>query len=155
LTKKQAKKLIWQYGDEILRSKGMALEKRFLQHGKVTVFEHSVAVAVLCLQIADRLSVKVDSASFIKGALLHDYFLYDWHIPDKSHRLHGFTHAKCACRNAERDFKLNEIERNMICSHMFPLTPTLPKYRESVILCIADKICAVQETLSGLRNKKK
>ena len=75
MTKKQAKKLIWQYGDEILRSKGMALEKRFLQHGKVTVFEHSVAVAVLCLQIADRFSVKVDSASFIKGALLHDYFL--------------------------------------------------------------------------------
>ena len=37
----------------------------------------------------------------------------------------------------------------MIRSHMFPLNLTLPRYRESVILCLADKVCAVKETVSG------
>lgn len=30
---------------------------------------------------------------------------------------------------------------------------TIPRYRKSVILCIADKICAVQENVSGIRSK--
>lgn len=38
------------------------------------------------------------------GALLRNYFLYDWYEPDKSHQLHAFSHAKCALHNAERDF---------------------------------------------------
>ena len=31
---------------------------------------------------------------------------------------------------------------------MFPLNFALPKYRESVLLCISDKLCALGETLS-------
>ena len=83
----------------------------------------------------------------IRGALLHDYFLYDWHIPDKNHRLHGFIHAKKALLNASRDFKLNDIEKNMIYTHMFPMNLRIPKYKESIILCIADKIVAIKETI--------
>ena len=91
--------------------------------------------------------------ALIRGALLHDYFLYDWHEADKSHRFHGFIHAGRALLNAEKDFELSDIERNMIKSHMFPLNPVLPRYRESVILCVADKICAARETGSGVYGK--
>ena len=52
--------------------------------------------------------------SLVRGALLHDYFLYDWHIPDESHKWHGVTHAGDALKNARRDFELNEIEQDMI-----------------------------------------
>lgn len=38
----------------------------------------------------------------------------------------------------------------MIRSHMFPLNKSVPKYRESIILCAADKLCAVAETLRAL-----
>ena len=31
---------------------------------------------------------------------------------------------------------------------MFPLNLTPPRYRESILVCIADKICAVYETFS-------
>ena len=77
---------------------------------------------------------------------MHDYFQYDWHERDNSHRWHGFIHARRAMKNAERDFSVNEVERNMIDTHMFPLNLRLPRYRESVILTIADKICSFQET---------
>ena len=50
-------------------------------------------------------------------------------------------------KNARRDFELNEIEQDMIRKHMFPLNPVPPKYRESWILCMADKICASKETV--------
>lgn len=141
----RSKKLVTKHGAAILKSTGMQKEKNFLQHGNVSVYDHSVAVAILCVWIAAHLPVKTDTNSLIRGALLHDYFLYDWHIPDKSHRLHGFHHAKFAHKNAQRDFSLNLIEENMILSHMFPLNMVLPRYKESVILCIADKVCAVRE----------
>ena len=128
----------------------LRLEGKYFQHGTTTVLEHSVKVAVVSLWLAERLGLRVDRRSLIRGALLHDYFLYDWHTPDKSHRLHAFSHAGRALENARRDFRLNRIERNMIRSHMFPLNKSVPKYRESIILCAADKLCAVAETLRAL-----
>lgn len=139
------------YGRDILFSAGMQSEKQFLQHGTVSVFAHSVAVACLCLAIAEHLNLSVDTRALVRGALLHDYFLYDWHVPDPGHRLHGFTHARRALRNAERDFSLGDIEKDMIATHMFPLNLRPPRYRESVILCIADKISATQEAFQGDR----
>lgn len=144
--------MIKYYGKEILESENMQKEKTFIQHGSISVFDHSVAVAVKCLKIAHNLGIPVDQKALIRGALLHDYFLYDWHESDKSHRLHGFTHAKKALQNAEKEYELNEIERNMIYCHMFPLNLRIPKYRESLILCIADKIVATKETLEPYIN---
>ena len=83
----------------------------------------------------------------MRGALLHDYFLYDWHVPSETHRGHGFTHARTALHNASRDFTLDAVERDVIERHMFPLNPVPPRYRESVLVCLADKICAIGETL--------
>lgn len=137
------------FGSEIISSDGMQLEKQFIQHGSVSVYAHSVAVAVMCVRLAMLLPFAVDLRALVRGALLHDYFLYDWHDGDKSHRLHGFRHARFAFNNAKRDFELGEVEKNMILSHMFPLGIVLPRFRESVILCIADKICATAETSVG------
>lgn len=137
--------LVNKYGINILASNGMQLERNFRQHGTVSVYDHSVSVASMCVRIASCIPLKTDTSSLVRGALLHDYFLYDWHEPDKSHRLHGFHHAKRALKNAQKDFVLNDIEKNMILSHMFPMNMFLPKYKESIILCIADKICATQE----------
>lgn len=155
MTTIQAMRIIDLYADDILRSDGFNLEKRFMQHGKVSVFKHSLAVAVTCVRLASRFRLRVDMRSLVRGALLHDYFLYDWHESDKSHRLHGFRHARRALKNAERDFTLNAIEKNMILSHMFPLNLVVPKCRESLILCLADKICAAVETAKGLKKARR
>lgn len=150
---KSAEQIVRQYGEDILRSGGMQQEKTFMQHGRVSVYGHSLMVAVLCVRIARALAIRVNTRSLVRGALLHDYFLYDWHVPDKSHRLHAFYHAGRAAHNAQRDFGLNDIERNMIRSHMFPLGRVLPRYRESLILCAADKLRAAGETAAGLRDR--
>lgn len=135
---------------DILHAENMQLSKKNIQHGSVSVFEHSVAVTVKCLELADMLHAKVDRRSLIRGALLHDYFLYDWHDGGRRHPPHGFTHAKTALENAEKEFGLNRTERDMIYCHMFPLNITrIPACRESVILCIADKIVGTSETVGG------
>lgn len=136
------------YGKDILASERMKEEKNYLQHGSVSVFEHSVNVACTCVMLSHRLSIAVNERAVVRGALLHDYFLYDWHDPDPSHRLHGFSHPRTALTNAARDFSLNDIEKDMILKHMFPLTLMPPRYRESFLICIADKLCAVCETVS-------
>lgn len=115
-----------QYGGDILRSPRMQLEKQFFQHGQVTVFAHSFAVACLCLYLVRRLHIRADQRALVRGALLHDYFLYDWHCPDPSHRLHGLHHARRALENARADFALGRIERDIILKHMFPLPPRSP-----------------------------
>ena len=49
---------------------------------------------------------------------------------------------------SDRLMTLNDKERNIIRSHMWPLTITaVPACREAVIVCIADKWCSLVETL--------
>ena len=138
--------VVHRYGGDILGSQGMLLSQSFRQHGDVSVALHCFFAAVVCVRLARALALRVDTRALVRGALLHDYFLYDWHDPDPSHRLHGFRHAGFALRNAGRDFSLGPIERNMIASHMLPMNLVLPRFRESLLLCLADKICSFCET---------
>ena len=145
-TVQDLKNLLLLHGQDILFAPGMQREKDFMQHGKVSVFEHSVGVTLVSLMLAEKFNMKVDTRALVRGSLLHDYFLYDWHDYHPEVGLHGFTHAKIAMENACRDFDLNEIEKDMIARHMFPLNLKPPKYRESRILCVADKMAAACET---------
>ena len=71
--------------------------KEYMQHGHISVYEHCIEVAYTSCYLAARFKIDVDYWSMIRGALLHDYFLYDWHIAgDNSHHFHGFTHPKRA-----------------------------------------------------------
>ena len=125
--------------------------KLYIQHGSTTVFNHCINVACMSLYIADfmkKKNIQVNRKSLVRGALLHDYFLYDWHIPDKTHRLHGFTHPAKALENAKKDLMLNAIEKDIILRHMFPLTILPPMKRESWIVTLSDKICSFMETFN-------
>lgn len=138
---------------EITESKKYQRTKDLRQHGSVTVFEHSVLVAETSLKISKKLHLKVDDESMVKVALLHDYFLYDWH--DKtSPKMHGFRHATFAAENAKRDFGLTKKEYKAIRAHMFPLNLRIPTSREAFILTIADKYCAASETIKTKKKRR-
>lgn len=133
------------YGADILMSRGMEREKQFLHHRRVSCYQHSLRVADKSIRIAKRCRIRVNMSALVRGALLHDYFLYDWR--DGRHRLHGFRHPGRALLNASADFTLTPRERDIIIKHMFPLTLSPPRCRESWIVTLADKICAVEELL--------
>lgn len=118
----------------------------YIQHGSISVYTHCVNVARMSVKIAKWLPIQVNMDALVIGALLHDYFLYDWHDGEGRH-LHGFTHPECAYKNAEKDYTLSPRVKNIIVRHMFPLTPIPPTCTEAWIVCIADKICAIEETL--------
>ena len=130
---------------EVCDTPSYARLKYYVAHADVSVFCHSVTVAKNCYVFALTKKIKCDVRSLVKGALLHDYFLYDWHhLPKFS--FHGFRHAKVACENARRDFGLNEKEKNIVLSHMFPLNlRSFPKCREAWIVTLMDKKCALKE----------
>lgn len=131
------------------------LTSGFVQHGNTSVMKHCISVACVSLIIAGALHIKVDKRALVRGALLHDYFLYDWHEKRAGHGLHGFRHPYAALRNASRDFNLSSIEENVILRHMFPLTPIPPGCREAWIVCMADKYCSTRETLYTVRRYAK
>ena len=137
--------LILKSGTDILTASNMKQEKAYIQHGNICCFAHSVFVAYMSIWLVKKLRADVDMESLVRGALLHDYFLYDWHMPDSAQKWHGFRHARIALQNAARDFDLNKIEIDIIRKHMFPLNLRIPRYRESFIVCLADKICAIRE----------
>ncbi len=132
----------------VLDSRNLQLTKTFTQHGNVSVFAHCMAVAAYSVKLAEKLGIKYDSASLVRGAMLHDFFLYDWHeTSDIGDGLHGFAHPYTASKNAIKEFNLSPRELDIIRKHMWPLTFTkVPKYRESWLVCAVDKYCSVLET---------
>ncbi|MCR5294871.1 MAG: HD domain-containing protein [Lachnospiraceae bacterium] len=123
--------------------------KRYKQHGCVSTFEHCENVARLCYRLNRALFLRANLRTLLIGAMLHDFFLYDWHEEgDGSHRLHGFSHAGRACRNAEKYFEIDKEIRHVIYCHMWPLNlQRVPMSREAWLVCLADKYVSLQETL--------
>ena len=120
--------------------------KDYIQHGVTSIFDHCLNVALISLKLACLLKLAVDEKSLITGALLHDYFLYDWHKKESSPSWHGFKHPAIALANARRDFPINRIETDIIINHMFPLTFFhFPRTKEGWLISIADKFCSVAE----------
>lgn len=123
--------------------------RRFIQHGRVSTYEHCESVARLSRDIDRLFRLGCDLRVLLHGAMLHDFFLYDWHRDDGgSHRLHGFTHAKRASRNAKKLLGADERVCRVIESHMWPLNITrVPRSREAWVVCLADKLVSLYETL--------
>lgn len=134
---------------DILRSRNFNRMKEYVQHGDVTVNAHVLSVARCSIALSEYLHIRCSRRELIRGALLHDYFLYDWHITDKEnpHKLHGFYHPGTALRNASREYPLTLREENIIRRHMWPLTVVPPACREAWIVTAADKWCSLMETL--------
>ena len=134
--------------DDILNHEEYKQLASFTHHRPFTTLEHSLRVAQIAYDWSIRLErrLKIDTHAVTRGALLHDFFLYDWHHlrPDGA-RWHGFRHPRIACQNAERCFIISDKEKDIILSHMWPFTVRMPRSREAFLVMIADKFASLQE----------
>ena len=128
--------------------------REFIQHGDVTTYQHCKNVVLVSFWLNRRFHLGADETTLAVGAFLHDFYLYDWHKQGSFRGLrhlfemHGFSHPGSACVNAQRVFGITKKEQNVIASHMWPLTfRHIPTCREAVIVCLADKYCAVVESM--------
>lgn len=134
----------------LMRHPKVRLMDQFIQHGDVSCLKHCISVAYFSYAYCKKRNLDVDYRSLVRGAMLHDFFLYDWHIKDEPRKLHGFYHPIQALINAKQEFDLTEIEKDIILNHMWPLTFLhIPHYRESRIVCMMDKMCSLSETFGS------
>ena len=103
---------IEKYASDILNDDTFKLQKEYLQHGKVSVYDHVIYVADKSLSYAKRLHLKISEKELVRGALLHDYYLYDWHIHGAFYRGHIIRHPREAAEKARQDFKTSKKEEN-------------------------------------------
>lgn len=124
--------------------------KQYIQHGRVTTYEHCERVAHLSYRINERFHLRANDRELLTAAMLHDFYLYDWHnYDDNAHPWHGYHHADKAVENARLHFHISPRIEKAIWSHMWPLNITrVPRTKEAWILCLADKIVSVKETLT-------
>ena len=127
--------------------------KNYEQHAHRSTYYHCAHVSFITYIICKKLNL--DYVSAARAAMVHDLYFYDWHANEPGHRFHGFTHPKVALENAEKLFELNEKEKDIIKKHMWPLTLSLPKYKESYVVTLVDKYCTSHEVLFGIKRKLK
>lgn len=135
---------------DIIETEEFKKMREYKHHVNGSTYEHSIRVAYLCFRHYQKFQSKVNLEELMRGALLHDYFLYDRHDKNRpgyvNGLIHGVTHPQKALENALAAYPdLTENEQDMIARHMFPLTPVPPKTRYGWLVCFYDKVSAVAE----------
>lgn len=149
--------------EEVLLSDEFQKRKLFKHHHNMSVWEHSIFVSFKAFLYGR--TFNADFRVCALAGLLHDFYPWTWIYSEELEELdngiyleevktkhpllkkHGFTHAKAASINYIKYFPHleNKIITNAIKRHMFPLNIVPPRYKESYIITIVDKINSVHE----------
>lgn len=112
-------------------------------HHTTNRLTHSLKVSYYAYSIAKKLHF--DYVAAARSGLLHDFY---YEIPSEQptkkeqRKLIIREHTIKAVENAKSKFSVSQIEEDAIRCHMFPLDYKMPKYRESWIVMIADKLAS-------------
>ena len=142
------------HASDILAHPSFKALSRNKQHHNSNTYAHVIHVAVLAIKFARFWHIKVDERALVRAALLHDYYLYDWHDKENRKKKHARRHGKYAADNAERDFGINAKIRSFIENHMWPINFFhFPKGVEGWIIVYADKTATFQELCGKLSSE--
>lgn len=135
--------------DDILCNKQYKKIEVCSHHG-ISRLEHCKRVSFYSYKICKKLNL--DYVSAARGGLLHDFFNNRYATAKKKELL--YKHPEIALYNSKKHFVLNEIEEDIVLSHMFPINIKYkPRYRESYIITFVDKVACIYERYIGCKNK--
>lgn len=140
---------------DILEHETFKQLENFFHHNS-SIYEHAKVVSYVSYKICKLLNLDYRSAA--RGGLLHDFFLYDWRNHSEpelaKEKYHGLEHPGLALENSQKYFELNDVEKDIIIKHMWPLTFVPPKYQESFVVTFADKYVSSKEFLDEFKKKQ-
>lgn len=117
-----------------------------IKHHNTTRMNHLIKVSYNSYKVAKVFNL--DYKDVARAGLLHDFYTEEVNkcskIKDKV-LLFSTKHPDNAVENSMRNFELSEKEINIIKTHMFPIDYKVPKYAESWIVSIVDKIVSFGE----------
>lgn len=120
-----------------------------IRHHGSNRLDHVIRVSYSSYKKAKKLGL--DYKSVARAGLLHDFFLDSNEHIKKSKRVKLlYKHPKYALTNALKYFELNDKEKDIILTHMFPIGFNIPKYIESWLVDIVDDYIALMEKVTIL-----
>ncbi len=123
--------------DDILLNEKFISLKYIIHHG-ISRLDHSLHVARITFLVCRKFHLK-NTAEITRAALLHDFFT------NSNEKKAFYKHPTWALENATNEFALNDMQKNIIASHMFPICKTLPNCKESFLVSTIDKVVASYE----------
>ena len=126
---------------DIVNNKKYQELKKEYHHG-IDRYTHSMRVAKVTYKLSKKMGL--DYVSATRGAMLHDFFK-----DEEYGNVKGLTKAKVhphiACLNAKEEFVLNDIEADIIKSHMYPINTKTPSFKESWLVNSVDEGVSLYE----------
>lgn len=115
-----------------------------LHHG-ITRYEHSMRVARWTYKVCKLFKMN-NKDEVTRAALLHDFYVNEDLVSSNGATKLG-EHPTKALENSLKYFDLNEIQQDIIKTHMFPCNFDIPKYKESWLVSGVDKLVSTYEML--------
>ncbi|MCR5794659.1 MAG: phosphohydrolase [Solobacterium sp.] len=117
--------------------------KKYVHHKTTNRYQHCLNVAWYSYLWAKNAGLDYRSAA--RGAMLHDFYLYDTKEFRLSGMNHNIVHPRIALKNARMFFDVNPVMEDCIVHHMWPSGIGSPVTMEGAIVSAADKYCASLE----------
>ena len=128
---------------DLLRTPEVLGLDQYDQHLNTSRLQHSLNVAYYAYLISK--NMRVNHKDLVRGAFLHDLFLYDWREVNTSAKEHIVLHPQVALENARKITEVSSVMEDVIVNHMWPLGKAKPQTKEAWIVQASDKLCTLFE----------
>ena len=144
--------LIKRFGNDILKSEEFEAALTQTHHHRSSVGDHSIMTARAGLTMCNlmkKAGVHIDQRKVVRISLLHDLGMLGRDERYRNNFMCGYLHPKNSAVTAQKLW--SDIDRKSVRaieSHMWPLSPCMPRSKEAVILCLADKVTAIGDRIN-------
>ena len=129
--------------------------ENYSQHGSISRRQHCINVSYYSYRLCRFFNL--DARAAARGGLLHDLFFYQWQDKkaEDSNFHHVYDHPFDALENARSICEISKREADIITKHMFPFCYGMPRYKETIIISLVDKVSATFEGFASVFSRVK